>query len=81
MRRKAQVSDPLVLSGTLGSEQIYGARRDIPASNKMTLAKVDGTTSFYIVYSDPETNWCALWIAQLRLNWDILQGQPKVGTK
>ena len=58
----AQTSNPLVLSGVLGSEQIMGAKRDIPARNEMTLAKVDGSTSFYIVYRDPdyqETNWSA----------------------
>ena len=62
LSRMAQTSNPLVLSGVLGSEKIMGAKRDIPARNEMTLAKVDGSTSFYIVYRDPdyqETNWSA----------------------
>ena len=58
----AQASDSIVLSGSLGSEQIHGARRDIPESSRMTLGKVDGSKSFYVVYRDPdyqEANWTA----------------------
>ena len=58
----AQASDPIVLSGSLGSEQIYGARRDIPQSDRMTMGKVDGSKAFYVVYRDPnyqETGWTA----------------------
>ena len=58
----AQASNPIILSGALGSEQVYGANRNIPDSSKMTLGKIDGSASFYVVYRDPdyqETNWDA----------------------
>ena len=80
----AQASDPLVLSGTLGSEQIYGARRDIPASNKMTLAKVGGSTSFYVVYRDPdyqETNWSAECSKVVDSSTEIELGFPARSTQ
>ena len=58
--RMAQASNAVVLSGTLGSEKIFGSKRDIPGDNKMTMAKVDGSSSFYVVYREPqyqETGW------------------------
>ena len=49
----AQASNALILSGGLGTEQVFGAKMDIPAGNDMTNGRVDGTQSFYVVYNEP----------------------------
>ena len=51
----AQAKNAVILSGSLGSSPpIYGSDRDIPEDNGFTKGKVDGTDSFYLVYSKPD---------------------------
>ena len=53
----AQISNAIILSSQIGSSPpIYGYDRDIPAGDEFTKGKVDGSDSFYIVYSKPDFN-------------------------
>lgn len=46
-----QATNAIILSGKVGKREIYGEAREIPTSENYDVGQVDGTDSFYIVYS------------------------------
>ena len=51
----AQTKNAIIFTGPLGSSTpIYGAERDISADYNYQSAKVDGTSSYYVVYREPD---------------------------
>ena len=49
-----QASDAIILKGRIGSKTVYGHDRDLSADGDFERGKIDGTESYYIVYSTPQ---------------------------
>lgn len=47
----SQVANAIILSGEIGDKTVYGYERDLSKEGEFVSGKVDGTDSFYIVYS------------------------------
>ena len=46
-----RVANVIILSGVIGDKTVYGYERDLSKDGEFVRGKVDGTDSFYIVYS------------------------------
>ena len=49
-----QAPDAIILKGRIGSKTVYGHDRDLSADGDFGRGKIDGTESYYIVYSTPQ---------------------------
>ena len=49
----SQAANAIILSGEVGDKTVYGYERDLSKDGEFERGNVDGTKSFYIVYSTP----------------------------